>query len=67
LRGAVFGGNGQTPPVARVMCAQHEYMRRYASHARHCIDSVLLFNRQVRDAWSWHDALQGRYVNTTSA
>src|SRR5215469_13578699 len=38
-------------------------MRRYASLARHCVDPVSLFNRQVQDAWSWH-APQGRNVNT---
>src|ERR1051326_6008083 len=26
---------------------------RYASHARHWLDPVCLFSRQVRDAWSW--------------
>jgi hypothetical protein len=53
LRGAVFGGNGQTPPVARGGCAEHESMRRYASLGRHWLDPVCLFHRQVRDAWGW--------------
>jgi hypothetical protein len=54
LAGCRFWWERQNPTdKRRVMVAQHEYMRRYASLARHWLDPVCLFHRRVRDAWSW--------------
>jgi hypothetical protein len=51
LAGCRFWWERQNPTPGAcalvVMLAEHEYMRRYASHARHCVDPVSLFNRQV--------------------
>src|ERR1051326_3434191 len=54
VAGCRFGWERQNPTgKRRVKVAEHESMRRYASHARHGLDPVCLFHRQVRDAWSW--------------